>query len=162
MRRKDREVTDINQIKKILDDCKTCHLAMADKGQPYVIPLSYAYLIDEGALSLFFHSAKEGRKISILQENNAVCFAISCEGEPIISEKTPCNSGYYFSSVHGFGNAQFIEDIHEKCAALKLLMKQQAKLEVDFTPAQVDSVCVFKVVSRDFTGKMKPQSAPPF
>ena len=155
MRRKDREVIDINQIKSILDGCKTCHLAMVDNGQPYVIPLSYAYTINDKNLILFFHSAKEGRKIRILQENNAVCFVMSSEGGPVIAEKEPCSCGYYFSSVQGFGNAQFIDDSNEKCFALTLLMKQQANIDADFTPAQADSVCIFKVVSTSFTGKMK-------
>jgi len=157
MRRKDREVTDINQIKRILDDCKTCHLAMVDTGLPYVVPLSYAYTITESTLTLFFHSAKEGRKIKTLQENNTVCFEMSREGEPVFAGKTPCNSGYYFSSVHGFGSVQFIDDMTEKCYALTLLVKHQANADVDFTPAQADSVCVFKVISTDFTGKMKPR-----
>ena len=155
MRRKDREVTDTNQIKKILDDCKTCHLAMVDKGYPYVVPLSYAYLIDDRKLTLYFHSAKEGRKIRILQENNVVCFEICNEGEPLFAEKMPCNSGYFFSCVHGFGHAQFIEDMDEKCFALTLLMKHQANLEIDFTPDRTAGVCVFKVSSTDFTGKLK-------
>lgn len=157
MRREDREVTDAGQIEKILDGCKTCHLAMVDNGQPYVIPLSYAYLINGETLTLFFHSAKEGRKIKILHENNAVCFEMSSEGEPVFAEKTPCNSGYYFSSVHGFGSVQFIDDIDEKCRALTLLMKHQANIDVAFTSAQADSVCVFKVDSTNFTGKMKPR-----
>ena len=155
MRRKDREVTDVHQIKKILDACKTCHLAMVDEGRPYVIPLSYAYLMDEKTLTLFFHSAKEGRKIDILRDNAAVCFEICREGEPVLAEKTPCNSGYYYASVHGFGEAVFIEDSPEKCAALTLLMKHQANLEVGFTPAQAENVCVFKVTAESFTGKMK-------
>jgi len=157
MRRKDREVTDIDQIKKMLDGCKTCRLAMIDNGQPYVVPLSYAYIMNGEALTLFFHGAKEGRKIRILQENNAVCFEISNEGEPVFAEKTPCNSGYCFSGVHGFGNAQFIDDVDEKCFALKLLMKHQASMDVDFTPSQADNVCVFKVLSTSFTGKAKPR-----
>ena len=159
MRRKDREVTDINQIKSILDDCKTCHLAMVDEGQPYVVPLNYAYLIDDNGLTLFFHSAIEGRKIKILRENNAVCFEMSKEGEPIFAEKTPCNSGYYYASVHGFGHVQFIEDVDEKCSALTLLMKHQANIDAYFTPDQANSVCVFKVTSTDFTGKAKPLSS---
>ena len=128
---------------------------MVDKGQPYVVPLSYAYSIEEETITLFFHSAKEGRKINILRENSAVCFEISSEGEPVHAE-TPCNAGYYYSCVHGFGNAQFVEDTAEKCAALSLLMKHQAKRDLDFTASQADSVCVFKVVSTDFTGKRKP------
>ena len=155
MRRKDREVTDIHEIQKILDGCKTCHLAMVDNGQAYVIPLSYAYLLKDSTLTLFFHSAKEGRKIGILHENNAVCFDICEEGELFYSDKNPCSSGSFFSSVHGFGHVQFIDDVNEKCLALKLLMKHQAKIEVDFTAVQADSVCVFKVISNDFTGKIK-------
>ena len=157
MRRKDREVTDINQIKKILDTCKTCHLAMVDNGHPYVVPLSYAYSISDETLTLFFHSAEEGRKINILRENNAVCFEMSNEGESIFADKTPCNSGYHFSSVLGFGEAQFIDDIDEKRSALTLLMKHQANLNVDFTPDQVAGVCVFTVSSINFTGKTKPR-----
>ena len=156
MRRKDREVTDIVQIKGILNVCKTCHLAMVDNGKPYVVPLSYAYMITGKILTLYFHSAGEGRKIDVLRENSNVCFEMCSEGEPVFAEKTPCNSGYYFSSVHGFGNAEFIDDVKEKCAALTLLMKHQANLDVDFTPEQADNVCVFKVSSTDFTGKMKP------
>jgi len=41
MRRKDREITDINGIEEILLQCKTCHVAMVDDGTPYVVPLSY-------------------------------------------------------------------------------------------------------------------------
>ena len=159
MRRKDREVTDICQIKTILDDCKTCHLAMVDEGQPYVVPLNYAYVIDDNVLTLFFHSAMEGRKIKILRDNSSVCFEMSKEGEPIFAEQTPCNSGYYYASVHGFGHVQFIEDVGEKCSALTLLMKHQANIDVCFTKDQANSVCVFKVTSTDFTGKAKPRSS---
>ena len=38
MRRKDREVTNINEIEKILFQCKTCHVAMVKDGTPYVVP----------------------------------------------------------------------------------------------------------------------------
>lgn len=157
MRRSDRQVTDFGKIKQILDDCKTCHLAMVDNGQPYVIPLSYAYTIDNEVLTLYFHSAKEGRKISVLHKNNTVCFEMCNEGVPVFAAKTPCNSGYYYSSVHGFGSVYFIDDISEKCSALSLLMNHQANIKFDFTTEQVDSVCVFKVISTDFTGKMKPR-----
>ena len=72
MRRNDREVTDINEIKNILNLCKTCHLAMVDGNMPYVIPLSFGYVMDGDTLTLYFHSAKEGRKIDILKRNGRV------------------------------------------------------------------------------------------
>ena len=157
MRRKDREVTDPEQIRRILDGCKTCHLAMVDNGLPYLVPLSYAYTMEEGTITLFFHSAKEGRKIGILRDNEAVCFEMCIEGEPIRPSGAPCDSGYYFSSIIGFGRAMFVDDADEKRAALSLLMKHQESIDVSFTPEQAESVCVFKVVSDDFTGKMKPR-----
>lgn len=159
MRRKDREVTDGAQITNILNQCKTCHLAMVEDGLPYVIPLSFAYELDGGTLVLYFHSAKEGRKLDALRKNSAVCFEICTEGEPIFAVKSPCNSGYYFSSVHGFGNVQFINDVAEKCSALALLMKHQANIDVEFTAAQAESVCAYKITTTDFTGKRKPQQA---
>ena len=159
MRRNDREVTDIGLIRQILEDCKTCHLAMVDNGRPYVVPLSYAYELAEETLNIFFHSAKEGRKIDILRENNNICFEMSSEGEAVFAAEAPCNSGYYYSSVLGFGNVYFIDNVAEKCSALSLLMKHQANVEVDFTPAQAENVCVFKAVSTNFTGKTKPRPA---
>ncbi len=157
MRRKDREVTDIAEIKSIIESCKTCHLAMVDDGMPYVIPLNFGFEIADGTLTLYFHSAQEGRKIDILRKNNAVCFEMCLEGEPVFASETPCNSGYYYSSVHGFGHVEFITDINEKCNALSLLMKHQANISVTFTDDQAKSVCVYKVVSNDFTGKRKPK-----
>ncbi|MCL2366979.1 MAG: pyridoxamine 5'-phosphate oxidase family protein [Oscillospiraceae bacterium] len=156
MRRKDREVADINQIRKILDTCKTCHLAMVDHGKPYVVPLSYGYTLDNDLLTLVFHCAKEGRKISILQANSAVCFEVSTEGEPIFDEATPCDYGYYFASIIGFGNAEFVTDFEGKNAALKLITKHQANVAYEFSQTQTNTVSVLKIVTTDFTGKIKP------
>ena len=157
MRRSDREVTDIAQIQAILDSCKTCHLAMVDGGRPYVVPLSYGYTLTDGVLTLYFHSAKEGRKIDVLRAQSAVCFEMTCEGEGTYVEEPACNSGCYFASVIGFGDAVFVEDAGEKCAALSQLMRHQAHMEVTFTPAQAESVCVLKVTATEFTGKQKPK-----
>ena len=158
MRRKEREVTDINSIEKILIQCKTCHVAMVDDSLPYVVPLSYGYkILKENVLELYFHSAPEGRKLDVLKRNNKVCFEISYEGAPVHSE-TPCNSGYYFASVIGFGEAVFIEPADEKSEALSIMFKHQAGRDVTFTAEQTKGVCVFKIVSRDFTGKKKQRA----
>ena len=114
MRRKDREVNDIVEIEEIIKSCKTCHLAMVDDGMPYIIPLSFGYEIADDVLTLYFHSAEEGRKIDILQKNNTVCFEMCYEGEAIYAKEAPCNSGYYYSSIIGNGKVDFITDISEK------------------------------------------------
>jgi len=157
MRRKDREVKDIKSIEEILLRCKTCHVAMVDEGLPYVVPLSYGYKIKGNVLELYFHSAPEGRKLDIFKRNNKVCFEMSYEGEPVHS-KNPCNSGYYFASVIGFGEVVFIEPVDEKSEALSVMYKHQAGKYVTFTAEQIKGVCVFKIVSKDFIGKKKTRS----
>ncbi|NLG04902.1 MAG: pyridoxamine 5'-phosphate oxidase family protein [Clostridia bacterium] len=154
MRRADREVTDINEIMEILDQCKTAHVAMVDDGHPYVVPLSYGYKIEDGILTLYLHSAKEGRKIDILKKNPEVCFEICNEGMAVFPE-TPCNSGYYFSSVIGNGVVEFLEEAADKTEALSMMFRQQSGRDVTFTEQQALAVCVFKIVSNDFTGKRK-------
>lgn len=156
MRRKDREVTEINEIAKILDMCKTVSIAMIDDGSPYVVPMNYGYELKDNQLLLYLHSAKEGRKIDILHSNNSVCFTIFCEGEPLYAE-TPCNSGYFYSSIIGCGVVEFIEDADEKKAALRKMVLHQSGKEFHFTDEQAETVCVFKIVSNDFTGKQKPK-----
>lgn len=155
MRRKDREVTKSEDIKVIIEKCKVCHLAMVDNGLPYVIPMNFGYELDNKTLKLYFHSARSGRKIEILNKNNAVCFEMAVEGT-LGEVVDPCNAGYFYESVIGFGRVEFIEDIPEKCRELSLLMKHQANRDFTFTEKQADGVCVFKVISTDFTGKRKP------
>lgn len=155
MRRKDREVTDKKEIGKILDGCKTASVAMVDEEIPYVIPLSYGYELIANQLVLYFHGAKEGRKVDVMKKNSTVGFAVFSEGEPVYAE-IPCNSGYYFSSVVGTGTVEFVDELEEKKRGLSIMFAQQAGREVVFTDEQASSVCVFKIVSNDFTGKQKP------
>lgn len=157
MRRKDREVTAIDDIRAILDSCKTASIAMIDNDIPYVLPLSYGYEFKGESLILYFRSAAEGRKIDVLKANNKVCFSIFSEGKPVYAE-IPCNSGYYYSSVIGNGTAKFIEDISEKKYALQKMFEHQSGRRVEFSDEQAETVCVFEVISNVYMGKRKPES----
>ncbi len=152
MRRTDREVTDIENLTEILNGCKTACIAMMDGNMPYVLPMSYGYEFVEDKLILYFHCAKEGRKLDILKENNNVCFTVFSEGEPVHAD-TPCNSGYYYASIVGKGRAELIESPAEKCDALTRMFEHQTGKTVEFTDAEAATVCVFKIVSREYTGK---------
>ena len=146
---------DIKGIEEILLKCRTCHVAMADGDMPYVVPLNYGYRITEdNSLELYFHSAPEGKKLDILKRNNKVCFEISDEGERIEAE-SPCEMGYYYSSIIGNGEAIFIDDAPGKCEGLSIIVRHQAGIDATFTESQAENVCVFKIVSASFTGKRK-------
>ncbi len=47
MRKREREITDIEEIRSILDACKILHLGLSDGMQPYVVPLNYGYLLEK-------------------------------------------------------------------------------------------------------------------
>lgn len=158
MRRRDREVTDKNEIIEILDACKTACVAMMDDDIPYVVPLSYGYELKGDSLVLYFHCAKEGRKLEMIKRNPKVCFTIFREGEPLYAEITPCSSGYYYSSIIGDGIASFVEESAKKRYALQKLFAQQAGRAIEFTEEQADSVCVFQIISEAYTGKRKPKA----
>ncbi|MBQ7079083.1 MAG: pyridoxamine 5'-phosphate oxidase family protein [Fibrobacter sp.] len=156
MRRKDREITDRNEVIAIVQRNKTCHIAMVDNGMPYVVPMSYGSEFENGSLTLYFHSAKEGRKIEVLRKNPNVCFDISVEKEITIDSEKPCHSGRFYESVIGFGHVEFIEDIQEKCEALSRLMHTQSNGgHFTFDEKAANAVCVFKIVVDEFTGKRK-------
>ncbi len=124
MRRKDREITSLEEIEEIIRSCKICHIAMTHDGEPYLVPMSYGYEINGGRLTLYLHSAREGKKLDILRQNNRVCFEISREGGLVYSN-SPCGCGVLYASVIGDGEVVFINDGDEKCEALAKLYKHQ-------------------------------------
>ena len=47
MRRKDREITDIQKIKEILSKARYLHLGLFEGVYPYVVPIHYVYCIED-------------------------------------------------------------------------------------------------------------------
>ena len=48
MRRKDREITDIDKIETIIASARYMHLGMFDGEFPYIVPLHYGYQMEKG------------------------------------------------------------------------------------------------------------------
>ncbi|MCL2126612.1 MAG: pyridoxamine 5'-phosphate oxidase family protein [Treponema sp.] len=156
MRRKDREITDIKELLKIISECKICRLGLSDNNYPYVIPLNFGYLYEDEKMTLFFHSAKEGRKLDILRKNNNACFEIDCGGKLIAGEK-PCDYSYEFRSIIGFGKIFFSETDDEKARGLNRIMKHQTGTETEhaFTANELNGVCVYRMEVEELKGKKR-------
>ena len=60
MRRKDREVTGLDQILDILQRCDTAHLAMSGEDGPYVVPVSFGFEARQENVLLYFPRGKTG------------------------------------------------------------------------------------------------------
>ena len=138
MRRKDRQITDIEAIRAILDKAKVLHLAMIDGARPYVVPMNYGYALADGRLTLYLHGAKEGRKLDVLQQNDRVAFVLETDVSPVSGGDIPCKYGEAYASVMGEGTAVLLDDPVQKIEALQILMKTQTGREVAFTPALTD------------------------
>lgn len=128
---------------------------MQDRYGLYMVPMNFGYTYENQQLLLFFHSAKEGRKVTALQENNDICFEMDCE-HGLITADQACEYSYSFESIIGYGKVVFIYDLDEKKMALSTLMKHQTGQEFIFDDRMANSVCVFKIVVQDFTGKFHP------
>jgi nitroimidazol reductase NimA-like FMN-containing flavoprotein (pyridoxamine 5'-phosphate oxidase superfamily) len=156
MRRQDRKITDINEKINIIKKCKICRIGLSEHNMPYIIPLNYGYSFENNILTLFFHSALEGKKFDILKNNDNACFEIDCDTKLIEAEKA-CNYGYAFRSIIGFGKIMILEDAEQKINGLNQIMKHQTEKETDhdFTHNELKNVCVYKMVVEEFTGKQK-------
>lgn len=155
MRRKDREVTETKELMEIIDQCKVCRIAMKDDAGLYIVPLNFGYIYTNNQLTLFFHSAKEGRKIAALKEHKDICFEMDCEHKLIVADEA-CEYSYSFKSIIGNGEAVIIDDIEEKKTALSTLMKHQTGQDYSFDDKMASTVSVFKIIVHEFTGKYHP------
>ena len=157
MRRTDREVTDKNEIIKIIDKCDVCRIALSKDNTPYIIPMNFGCIYENGRLILYFHCAKEGKKLDIIKSNPAVCFEFDCSVN-IIPGDTACKYSLDFESVVGSGNIIIVGDgeIKEKQKALSLIMKKYAPEKTfEFSGTDIDSVTVLKLFADEFTGKRR-------
>lgn len=73
MRKAQREIKDFDGILTVLDGCQTIRLGLYDEQFPYVVPLSFGWESVGGKLLIYFHCAKEGKKVDLIAKNNAVC-----------------------------------------------------------------------------------------
>ncbi|MBQ8014642.1 MAG: pyridoxamine 5'-phosphate oxidase family protein [Clostridia bacterium] len=155
MTRREREVTDINEIIKILDKAKVLHLGLVDGDEAYVVPMNYGYTMADGKLTLYLHGAKRGRKIDLIRTNPKVFFEMDCDIEPFEGD-IACRYGITYSSIMGRGIAEIVEDVEEKKEALSVLMKTQTQKDFVFEEKMVSFVSVIRIDVAEFTAKRRP------
>ncbi|UCH89661.1 MAG: pyridoxamine 5'-phosphate oxidase family protein [Thermoplasmata archaeon] len=148
MRRSEKEITEKTEIESIIQQSMVCRLALSDGQYPYIVPLCFGY----SNHTLYFHSAKEGKKLDILKRNNQVCFEFDIETEVKLG-KTACDWGMAYQSVIGFGKALMVEDVAEKRKALELITAQYADKAYKITDGAAKETQVFKVEISTMTGK---------
>ncbi len=154
MRRKDREITDINEIHKVMDGCSYCRLGFYDEGEVYIIPLNFGYIREEEVTTLYFHGAKEGRKISLIEKTDKVGFEMDCD-YMLKEGDLACSHTARFQSIIGNGKISMVEDKEEKVKGLEAIMYQSTKKRNwEFPEARINGTGVFKVVITNMACKI--------
>lgn len=157
MTRRERQVTDINDIIRILDKSKVLHLGMVDGDEPYVVPMNYGYELNDGKLTVYLHGARRGRKLDLINANPKVFFELECDIVPFEGE-VACKYGITYASVMGRGRAVIVEDPQEKMHGLSVLMKTQTGKDFTFDEKLVSVVSVIRIDVSEYTAKHRPMS----
>ena len=155
MTKRERQITDPEQILNILDKSKVLHLGLCVDNEPYVVPLNYGYTMEDGKLTVYLHSAVRGKKLDMIQVNPKVFFEINCDIVPF-DGVLPCQYGMTYSSIMAKGIARIVEDVEEKKKAMSILMKTQTGKDFSFEDRLVSIVSVIRIDVSEYTAKHRP------
>ena len=153
MRRKDREITDFNEIINIIKKCDVCRIALNDKDFPYIVPLNFGLDIQGKEVYLYFHYAIKKKKLDLIAKDNRVTFEMDCDHNFILyEERMSCTMGY--ESVIGHGVIETVPD-ENKYESLKILMRQYHAEDFKFNTDMMRVTTVLKMTVIDMVGKRR-------
>jgi len=143
MRRKEKAIESIEEMKYILQTVKHITIAMCEDNVPYLVTLSHGY--DPEQHCIYFHCASEGKKIDILKNNNIIW------GQALMDEGYVQGScDHLYATTQFKGKVTFIEDFEEKKIALQAMIRK-----LDNKPEEVEKVQLTeKSISRVAVGKI--------
>jgi uncharacterized protein len=152
LRRADREITDRILLEAILRRAGVGRLGLAVDNMPYIVPLNYVYHHN----AIYFHSAHEGRKITMLKANPQVCFEVDEHYGTVPSNK-PVPHTTHYASVMVFGRASLVDDLQHKFDALQALLDKYApgRLYRPMRLNEAEGVTVAQITIEAITGKTR-------
>lgn len=138
MRRKDREVTDTSKMLEIVKSCDCCRLGFVDGNEAYIVPMNFGYDVVDGKLILYFHCAKEGRKLDLLPRQSVVSFEMDTKHK-LTGGELGCDFSYLYQSVMGTGTMKIASSNDEKIFGLQRIMAHYTdKAQWEFSEKIVD------------------------
>ena len=156
MRRKDREVNDINEILRIMKDCDDMVLAFNDESSPYILAVNFGVSENGDEITLYIHGATEGKKYDYLKDGAVASFQMSTNHKLIMDkERGYCTMNY--ESIVGRGEVYELHDYDEKEAALEVLVQKYHIPSEKFVYARaaIPRTRVFKICVKELTCKAK-------
>lgn len=149
MRKKEKEIRDEDTIQYVIKRATVCRIGLSENKVPYIVPMNFGYKDN----CLYFHSAREGKKIDMIRRNNNVCFEFDVDNE-IVKGEDPCGWSMNYYSIIGFGKAYLLEGFEEKRRALDTIMEHYSgKSSFEYPEEAVNNAAIIKVEIESMTGK---------
>ena len=153
MRRTDR-AQDRDFSLSLIDRCTHGVMALSTgEPAPYCLPLSFVRVED----NLYFHCAREGRKVDLLRRFPQVCITFVGDDRPVFV--APAMYSTYFQSAIVTGTASEVTDPTEKTQALRALCQKLTPAHMDGFDAALEKslavTAVWKVHMDELSGKAK-------
>lgn len=138
----------------LIDRCTHGVMALSTgEAVPYCLPLSFVRVGDE----LYFHCAREGRKIDLMRRFPQVCVTFVGEDRPAFV--APAEYTTWFQSAIVTGTASEVNDPDEKTQALRALCQKVTPEHMDSFGAAIAKslavTAVWKVHMEEISGKAK-------
>ena len=149
MRRTDKEITHQKLISQIIEKAEVCRLGLAKDNIPYILPVSFGY----DGKAIYFHTAREGRKIEFMTANDRVCFEFEHGVQLIRNDSNPCKWTFSFQSVIGDGAVRELMELPERVAGLNQMMKHYSGRDWPFTAEDIEAIRVWRIAIESLTGK---------
>jgi uncharacterized protein len=154
MRRKDREITDRQQMDTIISNCHVCHLALASpEGSPYAIALNFGYAPGNPP-ALYFHCATAGKKLEFIRQNPRCAFILDRPIE-LVTGPMACDWGMNYESVMGAGLIEILTDAVQRRAGLDRIMAQYGHRSPVYSPDAMEKTLVLKLTIGEMTAKRR-------
>jgi nitroimidazol reductase NimA-like FMN-containing flavoprotein (pyridoxamine 5'-phosphate oxidase superfamily) len=155
VRRKDREITDPEEMSQVLRSTKYVTVALCMNNEPYLVALSHGY--DQEHNCLYFHCAPEGKKLVYAQANNRVW------GQAVLDFGITDECDYAYTSVHFSGAISLVTGPDEKWHGLQMLVHQVAlnpeSRLAKLKPEKIENLTIGKIDISYMSGK-KHQALP--
>lgn len=156
MRRSDREITDFTEIIRVMEQCDVCRLALHDE-YPYILPLNFGMEVEGTQITLYFHSAKVGKKLELLARDDRVGFEMD-RGHKLTLDDSDGNCTMGYECVMGRGRLEVVEG-EEKLKGLGLLMAHYRQADFPYNKAVVPQTAVLRLTVEEITGKARRVNA---
>ena len=151
LRRKEKEISDINEMMAILDEAKYVVVAMCKDNEPYLATLSHGY--DRERNCIYFHCAKKGKKVDILKEQNKVW------GQALMDKGYVQGScDHLYATTQFMGRVTFVESRDEKRHALEIMINAldddpQKLLDTQLTERSILGIQIGRIDIEYMSGK---------